>query len=89
MSDIPHQVYPKTGPRFVFNSPTARLRSYRNYVALGNALAAGVDSSTFFGERPVADYGLHAKIFEWCGTTAARASSCGSRSIVNAGIGGA
>lgn len=58
-------VVPGSGPRFVFNSPTTRLRSYRNYVVLGNALTMGIDSSTFFGEYPVADYDLHAKIFEW------------------------
>jgi hypothetical protein len=56
---------PGTGQRFEFNTPANRLRSYRNYVVLGNALTARIDSSTFFGDYPVADYDLHAKIFEW------------------------
>lgn len=54
-----------TGRRFVFTNAANRQISYRNYVVLGNALTAGLDSQAFFGRRSSARYDLHSKIFEW------------------------
>jgi len=56
---------PIRGRKFLFSSPTSRRASYRNYVALGNAVMRDVDSRTFLGGYSSAAYDLHAKVFEW------------------------
>jgi hypothetical protein len=56
---------PGPGRKFLFSSPTSRQASYRNYVALGNAVMRDVDSQTFLGGHSSATYDLHAKVFEW------------------------
>jgi len=56
---------PGRGRKFLFSSPASRRASYRNYVALGNAVMRDVDSQTFLGGYSRAHYDLHAKVFEW------------------------
>ncbi len=58
-------LFPGRGRKFLFSSPTSRRASYRNYVALGNAVMRDVDSHTFLGGYSSVTYDLHAKVFEW------------------------
>ena len=49
---------------FRFGSARQNLNSYRNYVALGNALCADLDAKKLL-QRTSATFDLHAKLFEW------------------------
>ena len=60
-----HALVPDGG-RTLFSFTTAEnnLRSYRNYLALGNALCANLDPKDFLGKK-TPSFDLHAKIYEW------------------------